>query len=126
MKEKDLAAYVTLDELRAASAAGLTNGQGHDHRMAMGGDHRMGDESPMAHNERTASYRGHAIRIVTHYEVFIDGVAVQVPFHVSNDGYVTTHVVPNYASVTAVDVAKRIIDAYPHRYPPEQTTKGRR
>ena len=121
MKDKDLAAYVTLDELRAASAAGLTNG--HDHHA--GGDHHMGDGAAMAHNERTAAYRGHAIRIVTHYEVFIDEVAVMVPFHVSNDGYVTTHVVPNYASVTAIDVAKRIIDAYPHRYP-EQKTKGRR
>lgn len=65
---------------------------------------------------RTAEHRGHTIELITHYEIRVDGRPVEIPLHVDNDGRVTCHAVPNYQSVSGVDVVKKVIDAYPDSF----------
>jgi hypothetical protein len=108
MKRKDVERYADPEELKQASAAGLG-------MPGMPGmpEHEHGPTSSV----RTADYLGHTITIRTTYEVEIDGTRIAVPFHVGDDGQVTCHAVPAYSSPTALDVARRIIDAYPHKFP---------
>src|SRR4051794_22062624 len=67
-----------------------------------------------AHHEmgsvREAMYRGHVIRIVTQYEVSVDGQPITGHFLVNNEGRVHYHAIPNQEFDSAVDVVKRIID----------------
>ncbi|HEY8205990.1 MAG TPA: hypothetical protein VIG99_00820 [Myxococcaceae bacterium] len=117
MKPRDLNRYAGVEALRRASAAGLARGR-HMHR---GGPAAHGPSESL----RVAEYRGHRVEVWTTYQVSIDGEAIGIPFHVADDGTVICHAVPTYTSTSALDVAKRIVDAYPHRYPARRRA-GRR
>lgn len=112
MDEKSLS--TGLAELAAMSAPGaMHHGQAHEHH------------GPSA-STRETTYQGHAVVIRTTYEVSIDGTPIQVPFHVDENGNVSCHAVPNYQASSALDVARRIIDAYPHHFPPGGKSKRKR
>jgi hypothetical protein len=55
-------------------------------------------------------YRGHRVRIATHYEVTIDGQPWRQTIHVQNDGNVMYHGLPQYVVPSAVDLIRGVID----------------
>jgi hypothetical protein len=59
---------------------------------------------------REFEHRGHRVRIVTHYEVTIDGEAWTRPMQVHADGSVTSHDLPQYVLPSAVDLVRAVID----------------
>ena len=62
---------------------------------------------------RTASFAGHHIRIETRYRIYIDDQLFPDPIHVSDDGSVHYHGLPQYALPSAVELLKRIVDRMP-------------
>ncbi len=62
---------------------------------------------------REVTYKGHEIRIVTHYEITLDGRPITGHMLVSNGGTVHYHAIPNQEFASAVDVVKRIVDLSP-------------
>lgn len=62
---------------------------------------------------REVSYKGHQIRIVTNYEVEVDGVPVTGHVLVNEEGRVHYGGIPNQEFASMVDVVKRIIDLSP-------------
>lgn len=103
----------SLDELAERFAAGgyLPEGveipghggghQGHD----AGGGHEHGGPSV-----REFEYRGHTVKIVTNYEVTIDGKPWTLPIQVRPDGAVTAHDLPAYLAPSATDLLRAVID----------------
>lgn len=67
---------------------------------------------------RTAEHNGHTIEIRTTYDVRIDGEPMEAHLGVSNDGNVHYHGLPNYSEASAIDLMRRVIDAFPDDYPP--------
>jgi hypothetical protein len=67
---------------------------------------------------RTAEHNGHTIEIRTTYDVRIDGEPLEAHIGVGNDGNVHYHGLPNYTEASAVDLMRRVIDAFPDDYPP--------
>ena len=59
---------------------------------------------------RRFEYRGHAVEVVTHYEVTIDGAPWQQPIHVQKDGTVMYHGLPQYVVPSAVELIQGVID----------------
>jgi len=59
---------------------------------------------------RRFEYRGHAVEIVTHYEVRIDGAPWEQPIHVQKDGTVMYHGLPQYVVPSAVELIQGVID----------------
>ena len=116
MRAKDLDRYRRRAELERLSAS--KSGATHEHDS-------HASHGPAA-SLREAEYRGHRISITTTYDVAIDGKRISLPFHVDDNGVVSCHAVPNYASTSALDVGRRIIDAYPHRYRPRAPARSRR
>ncbi|MGH8902559.1 MAG: hypothetical protein ACRDYA_12995 [Egibacteraceae bacterium] len=62
---------------------------------------------------RQVTYKGHEIRIVTRYDITLDGRPVTGHMIVSNAGTVHYHGIPNQEFASAVDVIKRIVDLSP-------------
>jgi hypothetical protein len=60
---------------------------------------------------RRFTYRGHAVQVVTHYAVTIDGEPWAGHLAVQDDGTVTYHGLPQYVVPSAVDLLRRVIDA---------------
>jgi hypothetical protein len=76
-------------------------------------------EHPHEHaSVRTAEHNGHTIEIRTTYDVRIDGEPLEAHIGVGNDGNVHYHGLPNYTEASAVDLMRRVIDAFPDDYPP--------
>lgn len=71
---------------------------------------------------READHKGHRIEVLAEYRILVDGNPVNVRFDVDNAGRVTCHAVPNYVTVSAVDLVKRLIDAFPESF--ASTTGG--
>ena len=67
---------------------------------------------------RTAEHNGHSIEIRTTYDVRIDGEPMEAHLGVSNDGNVHYHGLPNYSEASAIDLMRRVIDAFPDDFPP--------
>jgi hypothetical protein len=65
---------------------------------------------------RRDEYNGHKIIITTTYEIEVDGKKFYPPIHVSNNGSVATHALPNYASNSAMDLVKTLIDCFPENF----------
>jgi hypothetical protein len=65
---------------------------------------------------REASYRGHSIRIVTTYDIEVDGSPVTGHMLVTNEGTVHYHAIPNQEFASAVDMVKRMIDLAPEQF----------
>lgn len=59
---------------------------------------------------RVVQYRGHEIRVKTHYEVTIDGEPWQRPMQVMPDGSVVSHALPQYVVPSALDLVRAVID----------------
>jgi hypothetical protein len=74
--------------------------------------HHHGDGSV-----RELMYRGHTIRIVTSYEIAVDGMPVTGHLLVTNEGAVHYHAIPNQEFASAVDMVKRMIDLAPEQFP---------
>jgi hypothetical protein len=100
-----------LDELirtfvaRGYPAGGVAGGDdtGAEHHEGHGGGHG-------APSVRAFEYRGHQVRIVTRYEVTIDGEPWDQPMHVREDGNVTYHGLPQYLVPSAVELIRAVID----------------
>lgn len=60
---------------------------------------------------REATHRGKAIRVETTYKILIDGKPVTSHTHVLDDGSVHSHALPNYSFRSALDLARKIVDA---------------
>lgn len=97
-----------LDDLEVAE------GHPHEHGLAAaaGGGHGHSMESV-----RTASHCGHEIVIRTSYEITVDGKPLGSHLSVDDDGHVHTHALPEYSFTSAVDVVKKIIEAFPSEFP---------
>jgi hypothetical protein len=80
----------------------------HGHGHGEHGEHGHGHEA--GPSVREFEYRGHSVRIVTHYEVTIDGEAWTGPIHVLPDGNVVSHTLPQYLLPSAVDLISAVID----------------
>jgi hypothetical protein len=77
--------------------------------------HGHGDDQPAAthgHGEgvRRFTHRGHAVEIVTRYEVAIDREPWDQHLEVLDDGSVTYHGLPQYAVPSALDLVRKVID----------------
>jgi hypothetical protein len=59
---------------------------------------------------REFDHRGHHVRIVTHYDVTIDGEPWTRPMEVLADGSVVSHDLPQYVVPSAVDLLRSVID----------------
>ncbi len=95
------------DSRRAAVLAGYqetTGAAAHSHEHA---------------SVRTAEHNGHSIEIRTTYDVRIDGEPLEAHLGVGNDGNVHYHGLPNYTEASAIDLMRRVIDAFPDDYPPD-------
>ena len=73
---------------------------------------------------RTAVHNGHTIEIRTTYDIRIDGEPLEAHVSVSDIGSVHYHGLPNYAEASAVDLMRRVIDAFPDDYPPSAADDG--
>ena len=62
---------------------------------------------------REVTYRGKAIRIETTYKIAIGGTPLTTHTGVLNDGTVHCHAFPNYSFPSAMDLARKIVDASP-------------
>lgn len=102
-----------LDELRDRFVArsyapygielGDHDGDGHD-------AHDHGHPHEAGPSVREFEYRGHSVRIVTTYEVTIDGEPWTGPMQVLPDGNVVSHYLPQYLVPSAVDLVCAVID----------------
>lgn len=59
---------------------------------------------------RRAEHAGHSLEIHTSYRIFIDGQEFPDPIHVSDDGNVHYHGLPQYSLASALDLLKVITD----------------
>jgi len=71
-----------------------------------GHGHAHGSEGSV----RTFTHRGHAVSIVTRYDVVIDGEPWKQHIQVHNDGSVSYHGLPQYVVPSAVDLVRGVID----------------
>ena len=76
-----------------------------------GGHHEPG----VTRTVRTATYRGHEIKIETTYRVTIDGEPLKGMLEVLDDGRVHYHGLPQYALPSAMDMLRRVIDHFESR-----------
>lgn len=65
---------------------------------------------------RKDEHKGHRIVITTSYDIEVDGKKFYPPIHVSNNGSVATHTLPNYASNSAMELVKTLIDCFPESF----------
>jgi hypothetical protein len=85
---------------------------GHDEHGEHGHPHG-GDDHGHEHGGPTVrefEYRGHTVRIVTHYEVTIDGEPWTQSIQVRPDGTVVSHDLPAYLVPSAADLLRAVID----------------
>lgn len=76
----------------------------------------MGAHAHESTSVRSAEHNGHQIEIVTTYELRINGERLTGHLGVNADGTVHYHGVPNYATESAIDLAKQIVDSFPDDY----------
>lgn len=66
---------------------------------------------------REITYGTHTIRVVTSYDIEVDGQPVTGHLLVTNEGAVHYHAIPNQEFASALDMVKRIIDLAPDEFP---------
>ncbi|WLI14841.1 MULTISPECIES: hypothetical protein [Pseudomonas] len=69
-----------------------------------------------ARTVREINHKGHVVRIVTTYQVEVDGVPVQAHLFVDDAGQVHTHATPFVTYGSALDLMTAVIDAYPESF----------
>jgi xanthine dehydrogenase molybdopterin-binding subunit B len=98
------------DELEQAASveqlAAAVERYGDDLQRLHGHDHP-------AESVREVTYKGHHIRIVTTYDISVDGVPITGHLLITNEGSVHYHAIPNQEFESMVDLVKRIIDLTP-------------
>ena len=68
---------------------------------------------------REGTYRGHHFVIRTSYHIEVDGVPLEGHLGVATDGQVHYHAIPNLRFVSAVDLVKQLIEAFPEDFQPQ-------
>jgi hypothetical protein len=102
------------EELLAESLVGESR-----HTAVLASHQAVPPPHPGGHSSvRTAVHNGHTIEIRTTYDVRIDGEPLEAHVSVSDNGSVHYHGLPNYAEASAIDLMRRVIDAFPDDYPP--------
>ena len=81
-----------------------------------------GHEGPLV-SIREAEHKGHRITIRTEYTIEVDGEPLQGHFSVGADGNVHYHSLPNYEFASAVDLVKKLIDAFPRDFKEKKKRK---
>jgi len=71
---------------------------------------RHGDQKSFT-TVRKATYRGKELHVESTYKIMIDKKAITAHTLVLNDGTVHCHAFPNYSFPSAMDLAKKIVDA---------------
>jgi hypothetical protein len=104
------ASVVALDELIRRFAEGGYAPTGADVEDDPHDGHRHGSAHATDGSVREFTHRGHAVRLVTRYEVTIDGERWDQQIRVQNDGNVTYHGLPQYVVPSAVDLVRGVID----------------
>jgi hypothetical protein len=66
---------------------------------------------------REVTYGHHTIRVVTSYDIEVDGQPVTGHLLVTNEGSVHYHAIPNQEFASALDMVKRMIDLAPDQFP---------
>jgi hypothetical protein len=66
---------------------------------------------------REVTYGTHSIRVVTSYDIEVDGEPVTGHLLVTNEGTVHYHAIPNQEFASALDMVKRMIDLAPDQFP---------
>jgi hypothetical protein len=66
---------------------------------------------------REMTYGAHTIRVVTSYDIEVDGHPVTGHLLVTNEGAVHYHAIPNQEFPSALDMVKRMIDLAPDQFP---------
>ncbi|EJL95213.1 hypothetical protein PMI18_05404 [Pseudomonas sp. GM102] len=69
-----------------------------------------------ARTVREINHKGHVVRIVTTYQVEVDGAPVQAHLFVDDAGQVHTHATPFVTYGSALDLMTAVIDAYPESF----------
>jgi hypothetical protein len=88
-----------------------------------GGHH---EHDGMSTSVRTATHRGHEIRVETTYRVTIDGVPLDGGLDVLNNGAVHYHGLPQYAVASALDMLRLVIDHFGTEPPARDELAGYR
>ncbi|MGH3976514.1 MAG: hypothetical protein ACRDS9_24815 [Pseudonocardiaceae bacterium] len=100
---------VTLLEAAREGGYGLPEATGgHGEHGGHGGHHEPG----VTKTVRTATHRGHEIKIETTYQVTIDGEPLKGMLEVLDDGRVHYHGLPQYALPSAMELLRRVIDHF--------------
>lgn len=63
---------------------------------------------------------GHIVKIITSYQVEVDGQLVHAHLSVDKNRQVYTHVTPFVTYASAVDLMKAVIDSYPESFTKEE------
>jgi hypothetical protein len=74
--------------------------------------HAEHDKGPFQ-SVRETEHKGHKIAIYTQYKIKVDGKPFSGHIYVDNTGKVSTHALPTYSFASAVDLVKKMIDAFP-------------
>jgi hypothetical protein len=113
--QQEVYAMDDLDKLAADFVAGGLQPDGAQLGDPGAAPHHHGDHPPTptdshGNTVRRFEHRGHAVTIVTHYEVTIDGKPWERHLGVLNNGSVVYHGLPQYAVPSAVDLIRTVID----------------
>lgn len=73
---------------------------------------------------REIEYQGHRITIQTEYEIKVDNKPVSGHVYVDNTGKVSSHALPTYSFVSAVDLVKKMIDEFPDDFTEKKTPRS--
>lgn len=73
---------------------------------------------------RRDEYRGRSIEVRTTYEILVDGKPFGAHAGVSADGTVHTHALPQYAFRSALDMVRKVIDAFDVELPDDELQEG--
>lgn len=73
---------------------------------------------------REIEYQGHKITIQTQYEIKVDGKPVSGHVYVDNTGKVSSHALPAYSFVSAVDLVKKMIDEFPDDFTMKKSSRS--
>ncbi|HEX2053775.1 MAG TPA: hypothetical protein VHJ78_08645 [Actinomycetota bacterium] len=72
--------------------------------------HLLRHPHPPGPSIREEVYKGHHIKVVTTYEITVDGRPVSGHLSIDNSGSVHYHAIPNQEFLSMIDMVKRIID----------------
>lgn len=90
-------------------------------KMAMASHAPHGGGKTGVETIRQQIHDGHKIVIRTTYQIEVDGKVLKAPIGVDNSGQVHCHSLPNYQTVSALDMVKALIDNFPDDFAKHKT-----